>query len=104
MDRISDDMLLQAIRQRILDQIEARQQMAPIINNVYGSGPSGGMQGVADLMNKPGDQPEAEEVGPDPYEYRVDIQRRNVYDPDDPEKMIGWNKSVNRYRELMGNL
>lgn len=104
MEQVTDQMLLQAIRQRIMDQIASREQMAPIINNVYGAGPSARSQGVSDMMSASGQDTPSSKGDKDPYEYMVDIQRRNIYDPEDPEKVVGWDKNVRRYRQLMGEL
>lgn len=95
--QVNDQMLLDAIRQRIMRQISSQQSISPITNNIYGTGPSG-RQGVSENMA----QPQQESGGGDPYEYMVDINRRDIFDPEDPERKIGWDKNVRRYRQPMG--
>lgn len=93
-DEIGDDALLAAIRKRLLDEISGgrRSDAERIVNNVYGSMPSGGIterlyQG--DIASG-GDE--------DPYQYMVDIDREDTIDPETGKK-TGWKKRVRRYRD-----
>lgn len=93
---IDDNVLLAAVRQRILDDIGRKQESQGIVNNIYGGGSPGGhipMRGVSDQL---GDAPEGE----DPYDYFVDITRRDL-DEVNPNtgKPAGWKKSVHRHRK-----
>jgi len=83
----SDKTIEQAIRARILAEIERRQE-AQIVNNVYSGGQSGGS--VQERMGA--SAPEGE----DPFDYFVDIKRRAVNDEEG--NPIGWDKFVHRRR------
>ena len=98
MDDVNDQMLIAAMRRKIMREIEREQGGAtPIVNNVYG----GHLGGIA------GQQPaQGADMGDD-YDYLVDIARENVepgdIDPSDPEgqrkfQRDGWFKRVHRYR------
>lgn len=96
-EQVTDDMLLAAIRQRILDEINRKEQQAQIINQIYGGkggespqGQAGGVMGA--LGNASG-------MSPEDYNYYVDISRQDVFDPQDPSRRIGWDKKVHRYKE-----
>lgn len=95
MDDVNDDILLKAMRKRILDEINRREQASgSVINNVYGGGGSHmPLRGVSDQL---GSSPEGE----DPYDYFVDITRRDL-DEVNPAtgKPAGWKKSVHRHRQ-----
>lgn len=90
---VDDNVLLQAIRQRMLDEIRAKKEAAAIINNnVYGGGgsmPSGIQAGMHD----------AAPSGDDDRDYFVDILRENL-DPENPS--AGWRKKVHRYAQPKG--
>lgn len=86
-----DNMLLQAIRKRILKDIEEK-QTASIINNVYGTGTVPPQNDIKGLMAGGGD-------GEDPFDYMVDIERRDLPELNAQGKPVGWSKKVRRYRE-----
>ncbi len=88
---LDDAVLVKAMRQRVLDEIQRRGAEHHITNNVYGSGHSGG-QGVQAALGGEGGQGSADPRSDD--EYFVDILRQNL-DPEDPKK--GWEKKVHRY-------
>lgn len=91
---LDDQLLVQAMRKRILDEINKREQQAAIVNNVYGGGgqPSQ-MHGVADQMTGMSE-------GEDPYDYFVDITRKDLPDINPATgKPLGWEKSVHRHRK-----
>ncbi len=86
MDEINDEMLIQAMRKRLLDQIAAQGGGSQsVVNNVYGGG-------ISEAQGAGG--------GPDPSDrdYFVDIMREDL-----PEinaatgKPKGWKKSVHRF-------
>lgn len=83
-----DKTIEQAIRARILAEIERRSEASQVVNNVYSGGPSGGS--VQERMGSSAPD------GEDPFDYFVDIQRREVRDKDG--NVIGWNKGVHRRR------
>lgn len=88
---LTDEALLKAVRRRLLAEME-KGDAERIVNNVYntpggGHGDKGG--GIFDQLANSG--------GEDPLEYYVDIERRNVADPENPEKSLGWDKRVRRY-------
>lgn len=102
---VSDQALLSAVRQRILAEIQKKQEQhhAAITNNVYGHGGGtaeqsqhGMSQGVADQL---GNSTNAE----DPYDYFVDITREDLPNINPATgKPAGWKKSVQRYRTKKG--
>jgi hypothetical protein len=98
-----DDVLLAAIRKRLLREIEreneARQAgggggggggASSIVNNVYGGSLGGGVAGQ--LGN-------AQEMTPEERDYFVDIARQNVPEGDEEMPHGGWRKSVHRYTQ-----
>ncbi len=90
---IDDQMLIQAVRERLMDELKKKSDAQSIVNNVYGS-PMAGGQGVMGALGGEGGQ-----GSPDPREdgdYFVDIMRENL-DPNDPSK--GWKKNVHRYKK-----
>jgi hypothetical protein len=98
---ISDDYLIQAARRRLLRQLEQEGGgAASIVNNVYGGplgGGGGGMGGMMEAMGGGG--------GEDPFDYFVDINRRDVEEPAGLDengqpimKKVGWDKRVHRFR------
>ena len=117
---VTDEMLLNAIRQRVLEDIEQK-KAASVINNIIGGG--GGGQGLyGQMANQQGLKDIAEE--PDMMDYNVDITKEDLYDPIKDEKFKalaqilqqhpevglnpkdipigkphGWKKSVRRYRD-----
>jgi len=99
-ETLSDQALIAAIRKRLLEEISGGRasDSERIVNNVYGSMPQGG--GLVDRLYQGQMDPQGEgQGGEDPYEYYVDIDRTNKYDPEDPSRTIGWEKNVRRYRE-----
>ena len=87
-----DQAIIAAVRRRLLQEIENKGQTSSIINNVYGTGrdPEAGAGDVRGMMLG----------GEDPFDYMVDIERRDLPDIN-PEtgKPMGWTKKVRRYRE-----
>jgi hypothetical protein len=86
---LGDDVLLNAVRQRILDELQAKQAAAVIHNNVYGGG--GSHLGVQEQMGSLDDS--------DLHDYMVEIGKRDL--PPSEEHMgksPGWDKTVRRYR------
>lgn len=91
-DELDDAALIKAARRRLLAEIE-NQKAASIINNVYGGGTGSGGGGVMDHMPSPSSP------GEDPYDYFVDITRKDLPDMNpNTGKPAGWEKSVHRYR------
>lgn len=96
-DELNDAALIRAARKRLLREIEgqAAKEAASqkIINNVYGGG------GVMDRLGGGGPPPPASADGEDPYDYFVDITRKDL-DELNPHtgKPAGWEKKVHRYR------
>jgi hypothetical protein len=106
---VTDEVLLQAIRKRLLDEIAEQQQASSIINNnVYGAGQDAGQQaeapGIAAGM-------QGQDMSPEERSYFVDILKQEYepgdttqfYDPEsggpsDVElKHGGWGKRVHRF-------
>ena len=93
--QLNDEMLVAAMRQRLLDEIQKRQEHQAIINNVYGGGSheKPASMGVADQLGSAGD-------GEDPYDYFVDITRKDLPEINPQTgKPMGWEKSVHRHRQ-----
>jgi hypothetical protein len=91
---VNDDVLLAAIRKRLLREIEDERRAsdaAQIVNNVYG-GPMEARGGIH------------EELAPDDMEYYVDITRKDLPETN-PEtgKPVGWEKKVRRWRQKAGD-
>lgn len=78
------DELRAAIKARILAEVAGRSQ-AQVVNNMYAAGGAreGGLQDRFDPVE-------------DPFDYKVDIERRQVVDSQGLP--IGWDKKVHRYR------
>ncbi len=93
---IDDNALVQAVRKRLLRELEAQQEarISNTINNNQGGGSHGG-GGLMEAMN--GGGPE------DPYEYLVDIEKRDI-PGEEGGKPLGWTKKVHRHREKKGGL
>ncbi|NIP32663.1 MAG: hypothetical protein GWN00_23650 [Aliifodinibius sp.] len=104
-----DDQLKMLIQERIKDALSDRQsqrqsvlselaQMRQIFQPQAGVFQAMG----GSVPNSPAvsETPVAPEGGmtPEDYEYFVEIQKRNVLDPETQEK-VGWNKSVRRFRK-----
>jgi len=99
-NKYSDDVLLQAVRKRLLGELSGKSgqsghsQMQKVINNVYGSSgaPDTGSGGLVGNMGSGAGAPVPGGAGggDDPYSYMVDIEREN-----NPN---GWTKRVKRYR------
>ncbi len=95
---IEDPMIVQAIRERILDEIKHKHGDAhSIVNNVYGG--SLGHPGGGGVMAGLGGENSPDSVDPR-EQYFVDILKENL-DPNDPKK--GWKKSVRRYTQRDGD-
>ena len=86
---LDDAALIAALRRRMLDELERRDDIKPIVNNIYG-------HGVGGLM---GEAYQGDPENRDDYDYFVDIMRKDLEDKD-PEtgKPLGWEKKVHRYR------
>lgn len=80
--------LEEAIRKRILEEISSARE-AQIINNIYGGGGSSEPAPRGNLQEQMFD--------PKDYNYWVDIQRADVFDPEGQK--IGWKKKVKRYAD-----
>jgi hypothetical protein len=96
-DPTSDSALLKAVRKRLLNEISAKQAASSVINNnVYGGSAHAGGSDVGGLLGSMGGAPAA--AGEDPFDYLVDIERKDL--PINPEtgKPEGWRKSVRRHR------
>ena len=92
-DQLTDDMLLQAVRKRIRDELlGGKKSNASIVNNVYGGHPDQAKEGGI-LSDQMGNQM----GGEDPFDYFVDIERRDQVDPEGNK--LGWDKKVHRYRK-----
>ncbi len=92
---ISDDVLLEAVRKRILKQLEKEEGSANVTNNMY----AGGMDNASHtggVMSQLGSG-----QGEDPFDYLVDIERDDKRDPE-TGKVMGWKKKVHRYRVPKG--
>lgn len=83
--------LIAAMRKRLMDEVASGRGSEKIVNNVYGSSPTGLMDRLYQDHNS------QETAGEDPYEYFVDIDRDDKLD--DEGNKIGWSKSVRRYRD-----
>jgi hypothetical protein len=98
-EQIDDEVLLQAIRKRLRDEISQGGRASQITNNVYGGGVAGG--GVRDQMG-------GESGGEDPRDYFVDIMREDLPEINEATgKPKGWKKTVHRFstskkKDLMG--
>lgn len=94
-NKVDDARLVAAMRQRILDEINRRQEAHTLVNNIYGNnagGPGESSHGVADQLGHSTSEQ-------DPYDYFVDITKEDM--PVDPKtgKSPGWKKGVHRHRE-----
>lgn len=99
---INDNLLVSAMRKRILDEINKREQahQASVTNNVYG----GSGEGSHHKMSGVGDQLGQAHEGEDPYDYFVDITRKDLPDINPHTgKPAGWEKSVHRHRKKKMN-
>lgn len=90
---VGDDVLLRAVRQRILDEISAKEahHAASVINNYGGGG--GAPHHSAGVQEQMGG------MDPELYDYMVEIGKRDL--PPSEEHMgksPGWDKTVRRYR------
>jgi hypothetical protein len=98
---ITDAVLLEAVRKRILDQIANQQQGNPIYNMI-GTQDLPATRGVGDAISRL-QAPAAGggDVSPDDFDYMVDIMRQNLPE-DETGKSPGWTKKVHRYRTPKG--
>lgn len=130
-DQITDDVLMNAIRQRLLDEIMRKQQTQTHIQNIIGGagvapgGEAASAGGVFEGLRAP--PPEADMGMEEPMDYGVDIERSKMWanpkagqegqDPFLPPGIkpqvdaweggvepdpIGWRKSVRRFRSPRG--
>lgn len=94
---VTDEVLLEAVRQRLLDEVRKQERMAPVVNNVYG-GHVPSSQGVAEQMGQP-------EADPGLFDYFVDIERSPLMNPATGTAVEGaWKKKVHRYRTPKSDL
>lgn len=91
---IDDQMLIQAVRERLMDELKKKSDAQSIVNNVYGS-PMAGGQGIMGALGGEGGQDSPDPRGDD-ADYFVDIMRENL-DPENPG--AGWKKKVHRYKK-----
>ena len=87
---ITEEILLQAIRKRLLEEIQGRRERRNVIQNIIGGG--GGMRG---RVGQPPTQQQA--IDPGMFDYYVDILKEDILGPEG--KPIGWRKNVHRFRE-----
>ncbi len=95
---IDDNALVQAVRKRLLRELEAKQQMAEIHNTInnHQEGGGAGHGGLAAAMNG---GPARED--PDLMNYLIDIQKTDDINPE-TGKTMGWKKTVRRHVEPRG--
>ena len=93
--RLGDRTLLNAVRQRVLDEISRKEQAAAINNYINGvpSGAPVGTRGMAEQMSA---SPSPSQMTPEELDYIVDIQKTLG------NKAGEWNKKVHRYTEKKG--
>ena len=95
---ITDDIMLDALKKRVLREIERSNAglSGPVFNNYAGASPAGGpLHGISEL----GSQSHNEQIDPDLYDYMVDITREDLPDINPATgKPVGWKKSVKSYR------
>lgn len=100
-DELGDAALIRAARQRLLAELSTPQHAAAqrVVNNLYAGGGGGGGGGgySGGVMDHLGGGAAGPAAGEDPYDYLVDISRRNVTDPNG--ELVGWDKTVHRHRE-----
>lgn len=91
---IDDQMLIEAVRQRLLEEFKKKGGDAhAIVNNVYGS-PMAGGSGIMGALGGEGAGDSPDPRGDE--DYFVDIIRKNI-DANDPSQ--GWSKNVHRYKK-----
>lgn len=107
-DQITEKMLLNALRRRLLEELQAKREERATIQNIIGGGAgAGGGRGLYDqFAGSPG---VPSPVDPGQYDYLVDIIRRQIpegateVDPVTGEPVSypegGWSKRVHRYRQ-----
>lgn len=97
---IDDDRLVQAVRQRLLRDLQAKNeahQVSNVINNnQYGGHGAGGGGGLMGAMNG---APPPED--PSLFDYLVDIEKRDI-PGEGGGKPVGWTKRVHRHRDEKG--
>jgi hypothetical protein len=102
MPKITDDMLVDALRESMMERLRRREE-AQVINNIQNAGSGGsvpsGVGGIASHLG--GETP----VAPDDdlFNYAVDITRNDLPINPDTGKPGGWVKHVKRYREKKGD-
>lgn len=96
-DPVTEELLLQAMRKKILREID-REQQASIVNNVYSGG---GATPVGGVMQALGNNSGEEEIDPGMFDYFVDIEREPAFH-NEAGKPEGWKKKVHRYRKPKG--
>lgn len=97
---VNDQMLLEAIRQKMLDDIKQKNAANAIYNIVGGSGSPSSGSGVGAAMGGLG--PMSEAGADDPFDYLVDITRKDLDETNAQGKPKGWTKTVHRYRTPKG--
>jgi hypothetical protein len=97
MPSVTDEMLIEALREKILREIQKEQNAQAITQNIYGPGQQ--VQGIPERMQL-GPQ---EELPEDLFDYFVDITREDLPEVNPvTSKPLGWKKSVHRYRTKKG--
>ena len=103
---ITDAVLLEAIRQRMMDEI-GKQHESNVINNLIGGSSDAlpatrGARGVSEFAGQ-ATSSGAEGLSPEDYDYLVDITREDLPEINPATgKPMGWKKTVHRYREEKG--
>ena len=105
---ITDAVLLEAIRQRMMDEI-GKQRETNVINNLIGGGSDAlpavrGSRGVGEFVGQANPSSAGEGLSPEDMDYLVDITREDLpgLNPD-TGKPRGWKKTVHRYRAPKGD-
>jgi hypothetical protein len=107
-DPLSDTALLRAVRQRLLEQVQAKHEAQALTNNIYNSPATGGHAGAGGVMGELGGGGGGVSPGggngEDPWDYMVDITRRDLPDINPHTgKPAGWEKTVRRHRTPKGH-
>jgi hypothetical protein len=98
-DRYSDAALIRAARKRLLGELSAHKAASSsnTINNNISSGGGHDVGGLMGLLGSGGGQ-EPGAGGSDPFDYLVDIERKDLDINPDTGKPHGWTKAVRRHR------
>lgn len=91
-----ENVLRQAIQQRILEEIQRKEAAHQVVNNVYGQSGAAAphAHGVSEQMGG---------MSPEDYDYLVDITRSDLPEINPAtKKPMGWKKTVHRYASPKG--